>query len=242
VDLSLVVGPALRVSKSGRPSSGLPRLDLFSVVTKVRRDVSWVWGRAKGEDGPVHLVNLLEGQTLGLGNHEPDVNTSEDEHTGEDEQDERSDVGSDLGSKEREQEVPDPWAAGQTSVSRQGLRFSNAEEETMDEQLVAAPRAMALGRTRRGKDSPRYVQGVGCESIKGLQVSGYASERHIVWEATHTPEEREAGDLDDSKRNEDVTSSKVHRGELILGRVQRGEREVANKSSDDGCGDGQRKE
>lgn len=112
----------------------------------------------------------------------------------------------------------------------------------MDEQLVAAPRAMALGRTRRGKDSPRYVQGVGCESIKGLQVSGYASERHIVWEATHTPEEREAGDLDDSKRNEDVTSSKVHRGELILGRVRRGEREVANEPSDDGCGDGQRKE
>lgn len=40
VDLSLLIGPALGVSKSGRPGSGLPRLDLLSVVTKVRRDVS----------------------------------------------------------------------------------------------------------------------------------------------------------------------------------------------------------
>ena len=58
--------------------------------------------------GPVHLVDLLQTETLRLRDKEVHVDEAEDEHAEEDEQDKRPDPLGDTWCEEAEQEVPDP--------------------------------------------------------------------------------------------------------------------------------------
>ena len=108
-----------------------------------------------------HAVDLLEGKALGLGDEEVDVHEAEYEHAEEDEQDERPDVLRDARGEEGEEEVPDPVCAKEKR-DELGTRRTEGERYALD----ALPSAMALGRTRSGKLSPRYTHGVGPQKME----------------------------------------------------------------------------
>jgi hypothetical protein len=101
---------------------------------------------------------LLEREAFGLGDKQIHVTETKDESAEENQQNQRTNVFGNTGREEREKEVPDPILINR-SVSVEDARVKV-------DVLVALPRAIALGRTRSGKLSPRYTQGVGPQKIE----------------------------------------------------------------------------
>ncbi len=146
------------------------------------------WRVPRLHSRPVHLVDLLQAEALGLGDKEVDVDEAEDEHAEEDEQDKRPDLLRDTRGEEAEQEVPKPIYATRAVRSLSAEKLSKGDGDL----LVALPRAIAFGRTRRGKLSPRYTHGVGpqkienentCRTANAMSVSPPRRLRAVSWSA-----------------------------------------------------------